>query len=166
MGHRRYSDEENKLRRAAGRKARYHADVEKARAKIRASHAKRVANGKSSAYNKAYHAAHKAERNVTRRRNHLLEVFNMPESAYEVMLRTQNGVCAICGGPETMIRHGKVVPLSVDHDRSCCSGPHSCGACVRGLLCNNCNRSIGLLRDDVGRLEAAIAYLRRGASRG
>lgn len=31
---------------------------------------------------------------------------------------------------------------------------------VRGLLCGNCNRAIGLLKDDIKSLERAIEYLK------
>ncbi len=41
--------------------------------------------------------------------------------------------------------------LMVDHD-------HTTGE-VRGLLCHNCNRAIGLLREDPERLRRAIEYL-------
>ncbi|WP_430381696.1 endonuclease domain-containing protein [Yersinia pestis] len=30
---------------------------------------------------------------------------------------------------------------------------------VRGLLCHNCNRALGLLKDNVKSLQAAIEYL-------
>jgi hypothetical protein len=35
----------------------------------------------------------------------------------------------------------------------------SCGKCVRGLVCNRCNRVIGNAQDDVGLLKSAVAYL-------
>lgn len=41
--------------------------------------------------------------------------------------------------------------LAIDHD-------HETGE-VRGLLCSVCNISIGLLGDDLGRIEAAALYL-------
>lgn len=31
---------------------------------------------------------------------------------------------------------------------------------IRGLLCHNCNRALGLLQDDVGVLRKAIGYLK------
>lgn len=42
--------------------------------------------------------------------------------------------------------------LVVDHD-------HNTGV-VRGLLCHNCNRALGLLQDNPETLEVAIAYLK------
>jgi hypothetical protein len=70
------------------------------------------------------------------------------------MLEAQGGVCAICGGVNA---NGKA--LSVDHDHGCCPGDRSCGACVRGLLCANCNFMLGSGKDDPGRLRAAAAYI-------
>lgn len=48
---------------------------------------------------------------------------------------------------------------SIDHDHSCCSGVYSCGNCVRGLLCHWCNTALGLMKDDVTRLNRLIKYL-------
>ena len=66
----------------------------------------------------------------------LERVYNLDERRYNKMLTEQNGVCGICK------KSGKLV---VDHDHKCCPGKSSCGECVRGLLCNNCNTRIGWL---------------------
>lgn len=67
----------------------------------------------------------------------------------------QENLCAICGEPETSKGNNQLIKsLSIDH----C---HETGK-VRGLLCNNCNRAIGLLGDDVEVLLNAVEYLRNG----
>ena len=64
---------------------------------------------------------------------------------YEEMLESQGGGCYICGiGPV-----GRA--LDIDHD-------HRTGK-VRGLLCSNHNRALGLLGDDPDLLLAAHTYL-------
>lgn len=72
---------------------------------------------------------------------------------YKSMHDAQEGLCAICGNPETQ-KHasGTTKTLSVDHD-------HETNE-VRGLLCNNCNRGLGFLGDDPENLERAARYLR------
>jgi len=69
-------------------------------------------------------------------------------SLFSELLLKQNNVCAICSNPETSKRYRS---LSVDHD-------HSTGK-IRGLLCSNCNRALGLLKDDILVLKKAIDYL-------
>lgn len=66
---------------------------------------------------------------------------------YLRILDEQNGVCAICGE----INPGNK-RLAVDHD-------HETNE-VRGLLCDCCNRAIGLLRDDEHIAQRATNYLR------
>jgi hypothetical protein len=77
---------------------------------------------------------------------------------YERMLAAQGGVCAICGKPP---KGGRTSSgrLHVDHDHACCPGMKSCGKCIRGLLCSNCNRGIGCLQDDPAILTAALRYV-------
>lgn len=86
--------------------------------------------------------------------------FGLSLLQYNDMLASQGGGCAICG-TETSLKGGKPIRFSVDHDRSCCPGDHSCGTCVRGLLCNHCNVGVGHLRDNVELLQSAIEYLKR-----
>lgn len=73
---------------------------------------------------------------------------------YQLMLKEQNGHCAIC--PATPEQVGT---LCVDHDHGCCPGEKTCGNCLRGLLCPACNTAIGLLNDDVIRIQSAAFYL-------
>lgn len=62
----------------------------------------------------------------------------------------QNGTCLVCGsGPNGRYAQN----LVVDHN-------HETGK-IRGLLCDTCNRAIGLLGDDPELLEKAASYLRR-----
>lgn len=76
----------------------------------------------------------------------LLRDFGITLEQYGDLLESQNGVCAICGSVE---RSGK--RLAVDHG-------HKSGR-IRGLLCGNCNRAIGLLKDDIELLHKAIRHL-------
>ena len=66
------------------------------------------------------------------------------------------GRCAICGTTEPGTKGWQV-----DHDHACCPGVGSCGNCVRGVLCVECNMGIGRFHDDPARLLAAIDYLTR-----
>lgn len=70
---------------------------------------------------------------------------------YDRMLAAQGDVCAICKG-----HCGRERRLSVDH----C---HSTGR-VRGLLCQNCNAAIGMLKEDVALFFRAVEYLSGGGS--
>lgn len=75
---------------------------------------------------------------------------------YADLVESQAGACAICGEVNGN-RNGYA--LAVDHDHSCCPGERSCGNCVRGLLCANCNIGVGYFKNDVARLAAAMRYL-------
>jgi len=69
---------------------------------------------------------------------------------YSRMLEEQNGRCAICLSDDPK-SPDRVNHWYIDH----C---HTTGV-VRGLLCNSCNRGVGLLGDDIANLERAILYL-------
>ena len=79
--------------------------------------------------------------------------YNITLDEYDKLFEEQNGVCAICGKPETAInKHGTVWRLSVDHK-------HNTNK-IRGLLCIRCNRGIGFFEDNINYLINAINYLR------
>lgn len=75
--------------------------------------------------------------------------YGLVEGEYEKMFSDQNGVCVICGKPETRKLYGAITALAVDHD-------HETGE-VRGLLCGKCNLGLGQIGDV---LEEAQNYLK------
>lgn len=89
------------------------------------------------------------------RNAYLVRAFRITLADYEALLAAQDGVCAGCLQPETIVVRGRVAPLAVDHD-------HVTGK-VRGLLCYNCNRGLGQLRDSPETLRRLAAYVEREA---
>lgn len=82
----------------------------------------------------------------------LKKMYGIHLDEYDRMYAAQNGVCKICGRPETSVIRGKLISLAVDH----C---HTTGK-IRGLLCHHCNKALGGFKDDVTLLERAISYLK------
>jgi len=99
------------------------------------------------------YAKGKCHKHYTKTRN-LKNKYGITDAIYSEMLSKQNNVCAICHEPEKTIDGPtqKIKELAVDH----C---HDTGK-VRGLLCANCNRGIGLLNHDEKIIKRAIEYLR------
>ena len=75
----------------------------------------------------------------------LKSTYGITIERYEEMLEAQSGVCAICNKTDDHFS------LAVDHD-------HNSGE-VRGLLCSQCNRALGLFKDSKQTLVAATKYL-------
>jgi hypothetical protein len=74
-----------------------------------------------------------------------IRMYGISVDDYNRMLEEQNHGCYLCGKTD------KDRALSIDHD-------HASGK-VRGLLCSNHNRALGLLNDDPDLLLAAHTYL-------
>lgn len=68
-----------------------------------------------------------------------------PEQYYE-LYKAQNGKCKICS---KKLEDGKY--LDVDHDKETGN--------IRGLLCNNCNKGLGMFKENVEALKNAAKYL-------
>ena len=87
--------------------------------------------------------------------NHLWTNFRIRETQYNDMLVKQNFSCAICKVHQSETEKA----LAVDHDHSCCPGKKSCGKCIRGLLCFECNIGLGKFKDNPRLLAIAYEYL-------
>lgn len=88
----------------------------------------------------------------------LMQTYGISFAEYNVILASQNGVCAVCEREERAIWRGQKTRLAVDHD-------HSTGA-VRGLLCQKCNRALGLLEENVRHMARLIEYIEKFKSQG
>lgn len=83
----------------------------------------------------------------------LKKLYGVSIDTYNDMFQKQEGRCAICERHQSEFRRA----LCVDHDHKTEE--------IRGLLCLNCNRALGIFRDSIKRLNNAIKYL-QGAYRG
>jgi hypothetical protein len=84
--------------------------------------------------------------------NYLVRTYNITLQEYLHRLEEQDHKCKICNSEGFLMdkdRHK--IKLVVDHD-------HKTGK-VRGLLCHNCNRALGLFQDNPNFLNEAVTYL-------
>jgi hypothetical protein len=98
------------------------------------------------------------------RRTHHLNRYGLTREQFDQLLDEQGHACAMC---LSSFEDGQKV--CIDHDHACCpDGKRSCGNCIRGLLCNDCNTALGQIEK---KYEMARAYLearkpRRGRDSG
>jgi hypothetical protein len=80
--------------------------------------------------------------------------YGITEEQYEAKKTLQKNCCMICGSAGfTIGKKGHTEKLVVDHD-------HETGQ-TRDLLCHNCNRGLGLLKDNLEVVESALEYLKQ-----
>lgn len=92
-------------------------------------------------------------KNIGLQNRYFVRTYGITVQDYEQMFEAQSGLCMICNTEGFVMNEKRhKMKLVVDH----C---HSTGV-VRGLLCHNCNRALGLLHDDISRFERAISYLK------
>ncbi len=78
------------------------------------------------------------------------KLYGLTQDQYEEMYSAQLGLCGICKREQKSTRNSR---LCIDH----C---HRTGK-IRGLLCGDCNRGIGLLGDNANTIEMAAQYVRQ-----
>lgn len=85
---------------------------------------------------------------ISERRHALKRKYGLTVEQYEALSAAQNHSCAICKTHRDTQRKGNLV---VDHCHD--------SSAVRGLLCNDCNRALGLFRDSSDNVARAAKYL-------
>lgn len=104
-----------------------------------------IANKNNKIKNKDTYEAYRARASQLSRKSYLKNNWNMTTDDFNKMLATQENRCAICGNSPKV--------LHIDHD-------HNTGK-IRELLCNNCNRGIGHLKESESILISAISYIKK-----
>lgn len=103
---------------------------------------RKTSSDKLATYCKACHSAYARESR-----------YNLTAEDLMAMIHQQGGTCRLC---PARLADG----YCVDHNHECCPGTKTCGECVRGLLCQECNKLIGKLESDRERLTKMLAYLK------
>lgn len=81
---------------------------------------------------------------------HILHFYHLTKIDYLKILISQSFSCGLCN------RQGK--KLVVDHDHECCSSNKSCGKCIRGLVCYDCNIFLGRIDTIPDIYQKALVY--------
>ena len=83
---------------------------------------------------------------------HRLRRYNITQHQLDRLLEAQEFACGMCLEP-----FGENRAIFIDHDHACCQEEkRSCGRCIRGLLCLDCNTTLGKIER---KLHLAQAYL-------
>jgi hypothetical protein len=106
----------------------------------------------------------RAKLNGSKRRADLKRTYGITPKDYDEMILKQNGKCDICKEDPTRENtaiKNETILIPVDFTRFLHIDHNHITNKVRGLLCGNCNRALGLFKDNILRLENAILYLKK-----
>ncbi len=113
-------------------------------AKIWAKKNKSKVNKKSREWRK-----NNPEKRKTTELKYKCKIYGISLERYNELFLKQNGVCAICRNKNIKFKKS----LSIDH----CHRLNK----VRGLLCDDCNLALGLMKDDIDNMKKAVIYLKK-----
>jgi len=112
---------------------------------------------KTDAYHRVqnkHHRKHYKEHPEIYRTRHMKYKYKMSEKDYNLLLEEQNFRCASCGiHKDEHLLNYKKYRLCIDHN-------HLTNKC-RGLLCVKCNFALGLLDENVEKMQKLIAYIKK-----
>jgi len=102
-------------------------------------------------YSKVWRKNNPERRRAIKRKYDLKRAYGMTEDQYNFMLQAQNNCCDICKKESSRTKK-----LHIDH----C---HKTGK-IRGLLCSNCNTTLGLVKESLEILQSIANYLRKSST--
>lgn len=140
--------EENTIKRKNGR---YHdcRPCSVIRMRERYAGLSKTKKAKYKIYAAAQYKKNKSKSKKKTRDNELKRKYNLTRDEYNNLFLLQNYNCGNLKCDSNL----KIKISHVDHN-------HETGK-VRGLLCNNCNMSLGLLKEDCNKLQGLIDYIEK-----
>lgn len=102
---------------------------------------------------KQYQEKHRDKQSLMARKRMLRHKYHIELEDYNKLLEKQNYVCAICNGGPVATKPPFNSCLVVDHNHKTNN--------IRGLLCQKCNKALGLFKDNIENLKQAIKYLKK-----
>lgn len=105
---------------------------------------------KSNHVNTGYHNTCKNCKSISNKNAKLKQYYGVNLDDYNKMIFKQENACKIC-----KVKFTNIGDACVDHNHDTKD--------VRGLLCQSCNRGIGLLKDNIQVLYSAIRYLKNAS---
>ncbi len=106
---------------------------------------------KKNDYSKEWRIKNSEKMAIYKKKSILKNTYGISVKEFDSMINKQKGGCALCG--KSNPRSNNKTGLCIDHN-------HATGK-VRGLLCDKCNRGLGLFNEDVDVLKKAIIYLQK-----
>ena len=98
----------------------------------------------------AWRKAHLEERRAQSRAYY----YKLSPAQYTEWLASQDNKCSIC-----LREFTETIKPYIDHDHTCCPSQRTCGKCIRGILCNDCNTLLGKAGDNPLYFIRALKYL-------
>ena len=86
----------------------------------------------------------------------LVRQYQLTRQDWEALFDSQGRRCAICRTDDPGNHKGS--GWVVDHDHRCCPRSKTCGRCVRAILCNVCNVTVGYIENHPD-LAAVLGYV-------
>jgi hypothetical protein len=113
-----------------------------------------------AAYQKKWYANNKGKQAAATKKWFAAHPHYLRNQLYNIdfleLLAKQGGKCFICGTTEPV---GQGDGWAINHDHQCCKGGKSCGNCVKGILCQPCNKGLRAFKNNPDLIKAAQHYL-------
>ena len=159
---------QDKAKRSAYNKKHYAKNKEKVKARSKKWRAEN--KDEKATYDKQYRLDHKDEAAAYQKKREARNPTYFRQRAragnankfgisLEDALAKQDNRCAMCWETEPRSNQGNLLPWAFDHDHSCHPKGKGCPDCFRGVLCSNCNRSLGYAKDSAAIMQRGADYL-------